>query len=371
MTAGGVVVGRGVRSRVLVGGSLTLLIASPEPAAAERGIALAHEQLVGLNASDVGTGEGRGPSFVGRPVPVPGGLLWSLDTSGMPRRELASLLDVVVGSLVEAGAGSALVGLPRKADHAPFRGLALTPGLAMSVVAFGVRDWSDPRGAARAEAWAPLLDVGLAWLTDGGGAPPLAAVTGAGGPYALDVPPGRLHGAVAGLLAAGGGLELLRRGNDGARYVRLAAVLRPELAATWLPDVQAVPGLAAVSALTDALEAVADRLTWAAADVRPGRGTSSEGLIGYNDAPTIPSELPRHGPLAPLREDQVPGAFPWQVLNGERRARLAAVVPGADEGRLAAGRSVLRFGALDDWLPGSGRAAVRDAARQALGPAFD
>ncbi|WP_421733641.1 hypothetical protein [Cellulomonas sp.] len=371
MTTGGVTVARGVRSRVLAEGALTLFVASLEAAAAERGIMLAYDRLVELNASDVGTGEGRGPSFVGRPVPVPGGLLWSLDTSGMPRRERANLLDVVVGALVEAGVGDAQVGLPAKVDYSPFLQLASTPGLAMGVVAFGVRDWSDPRGAARAEAWAPLLDVGLEWLTRDGDASPLVAVTGTGGPCALDVSSDELPRAVAGLLAAGGGLELLGRSSDGVRYVRLVAILRPQLAATWCPDDQSARGLAAVAALTDGLESVADRLTWAATDVRLGRGTASEGLIGYNDAPTNVGELPRNSALMPLREDQVPGAFPWQILNAERRARLGPEVPGAEEVRLPGGRSVLRFGSVADWLPGPGRASVRVAARRALESAFD
>lgn len=367
-----VAVGRGVRSRVLSEGSLTLLVASRESDAVERGLLTARDRLVGLNASDAGAGEGRGPSFVGSPVPVPGGgVLWSLDTSGMPRTERAGLLDVVVGALVEAGVGDAEVRLPARADYSPFRQLAGAAGLAVSVVAHGVRDWSDPRGAARVEAWTPLLDVALAWLTTGGdGRPPLVAVTAAGGPYALDVPADRLRAAVAGVLAAGGGLELLRRGPDGVRYVRLVAVLRPLLTATWFPDEQSAPGLAAVAALTDRLESVADRLTWAAADVRVGHGTPSDGLIGHNDTPTNVGELPRNVSLAPLREDQVPGAFPWQVLNVERRARLPAVVDGAAEVRLVGGRSVLRFGSLADWLPGPGRAGVRDAARRALEPAF-
>lgn len=369
MTTSGVTVARGVRSRVLAGGSLTLLVTSRDVGAAERGLALAGARLVELNASDVGTGEGRGPSFVGSPTRVPGGVLWSLDTQGMPRRERAGLIGTVTDALDEARVGDATIGLPPKADYAPFRRLVLTPGLAMNVVAHGVRDWSDPRGAARVEAWTPLLEAGLAWLQGADGAP-LVAVPGAGGPYALDVRADGLPGAVAGLLSAGGGVELLGRGGGGVRYVRLAAVLRPTLAVTWLPDDQSVAGLEAVAEMTDRLESVAEHLVWAAADVRLGRGTSSEGLIGYNDAPTSASELPRDASLAPLREDQVPGAFPWQVLGAERRARLGTVVDGAEEVRLAGGRSVLRFGTVLDWLPGPGRTGMRAAARRALEPAF-
>ncbi|NHT16774.1 hypothetical protein G6556_03550 [Cellulomonas sp. IC4_254] len=352
------------RALLRAGGAVTLSITADDTPVTRDALGATRRRLYALNDSDVGDGEGRGPSFVAEPVAVPGGFLLAVDLDGVPSRGRRALPALLTAAWDEARA-EARIDAPTRMADSPFLALLHRETLAGHVVA-NARQRDFPFTARERESWAAILDIGFAWLTGGAGERVAAGVVGFGGPFEIDLDGADLMVAVAAVLGAGGSVELARRTPDGDRYLRLEAVLHARLSAAWLPGEQTVAAVAAgLDPLIELCERRADALMWAGADLKD---TIRSGYaLPYADGPIATDDRPPPVPLGPL-VDVVTAAYPWQILAPAVRTRLPDPLPGAHERRLPGGGSAVRFGSWQDWAPGDGRAAARTAAWTALEP---
>lgn len=352
------------RALLRAGGAVTLSIAADDTPAARAALDATRRRLYALNDSDVGSGEGRSPSYVADAVAVPGGFLLAVDLGGVPSRGRRALPALLTAAWDEAGA-EGRIDAPARMAESPFLALLHRETLAGHLVAHA-RQRDFPFTARERESWATVLDIGFAWLTGGAGERVAAGVVGPGGPFEIDLDGADLAAAVAAVLGTGGAVELARRTPDGDRYVRLESVLHAGLSAAWLPDEQTVAAVAAgLEPLIALLERRADAVLWAGADLKDS--TRSGYALPYADGPIGTGDRPQPVPLGP-RVDVVTAAYPWQILSPAVRSRLPERVPGAEERRTPGGGSVLRFGSWQQWAPGDSRVAARAAAWSALEP---
>jgi hypothetical protein len=352
------------RALIRAGGRVTLSIEMADSPAGRAALEGARRRLLALNDSDVGAGEGRGPSSVADPVAVPQGFLLMVDLDGVPTRERKLLPDLLAAAWDEAGADG-YVDAPQRMTDSPFLALQQREAISGQVVANG-RQRRFPVSAREPESWNGLVEIGFTWLAEGAGERVVAGVVCAGGPFALDLDGSELRSAVSAVLSTGGSVELARRASGGDKYVRFEAILHARLSAAWLPSEQSTEAVAVgLESLTELLEQRGDALLWAGADLKDS--ARSGYAVPFGDGPIATDDTPRPIPLGP-RVDVVTAAYPWQILSPAVRSRLPEVLAGAEERPLPGGATAIRFGPWQSWAPGEGRAVARTAAWSALGP---
>lgn len=369
MTDHQITVARGVVSRLRAGGTYLLLVRTTHDKKATTGLENAGAELMALNADDEGDHEPEGPSFVGPPVPVPGGYLLMVDTSAMTSAAVRAIPDLLARHLVAAGVEEATVALPPRNNRwlVAFRQREV---FYAQLVAQQYFDFSNPAAHRDPRLWRPLLTTAMDWLYHGQGGPARLAVTGAD----LGTMDSRAHldAAVSAVLSAGAICDILRICDDGERFLDVQSISQVELGATMVPTEQSPGALVhKMQELAGSFEAVAAHLDWAGVDLNQCYDAEM-GTIGmHGPGPWSVGDDPRPRFTWPNVAEWVPGAYWWQILTPEQRAKLPSHVAGAVETPLDGGRVRLTFGNADDWARGSStRDELRNRAHAALAPAL-
>ena len=368
-------VARGLKSRIREdpGGIVVQVQGASDADVAAEALRRAAAEVAALDggwrsAPGLSPGDTNGPTYVSGVTQTPLGPFISVDGGYTPRSLLATIPEIVVRHLEEAGLTEAVVGWPRarsaiyRSNHMGLYGIGPAALLHLFPPPLPIVDLPRP-WVKLPMAWA---GVAASWLTEG--LQPDDEVWADIGGVSFPLAAADVAGFVENCRARRRPTQMTAGGPDRFRAVHARfsldewlvlggggrAVSRPDLRATF--DVLATVG-----------RVLAPEVGYACASADPT--FTRIGAVSY--AEWEPVSRPGPGTFQSLCDEIVPDAFPWQILGPGHVARLAAGgrsdLPGATP--LPGGRVELAIGELDEWLPGRPtRRAAREGARRLLAP---
>jgi hypothetical protein len=290
------------------------------------------------------------PSYVHGPVPVPGGLLLSIDYHYTPPELSQQTPGLLIGRLNAAGIPDAQITLAPQLSDDRFTALRSFSPVVRASIRADAEPYSPPHFGDLPSA-AILTDLATAWLRgqQSPGMQLLAVATGS-----TEVPlTWESFGPVVGQVLTvdlsthvvvsdfAGRAATACLGSFGKTGISLAAAARG-----WSTEQVATQ----MRALREVVRPVAGEVAWA-------------GVTTYASTETAEDVL-----VDDLLQDEIHLGLMWyQVLSPAQLQRMGGPPPQAVE--LAAGRFELAIGEPEQWIPGHpGHDAIRAHARSILGP---
>lgn len=300
-------------------------VRSPAPAGqVGAAMAAARQDIAAADDAD-------GPSYVGEPVPVPGGVLMMIDFANTPPVAAREAPATLARHLEAAGVADAEISVARQLSNARFEILG-----ALSPVA---RAWLRPPlprfppiGLTGLRVPDRLVTAAADWLR--AQARPDAELTGLIASIAVPLTWESLQPVAAGVLATGSQLTVIAtdfRGTASAITLGVLFQTGVSLAAAGGDSNQVTDWMRGQRELISSLAA---EIGWA-------------GVAAHASSP-YPVYLPPDGPGSP--EDTQPGPLWYQVLPAADLARAGRTIPGAVD--VAGGRVEITIGEPGQWLPG-------------------